>query len=218
MLIEHIRRVKRAYITPFSIVINFIVAIFYIVPYFAISSKSPVPLYMKIFIGVWIACVILSLVQERSVAKVKKSRLTVIRYLIVDILGAYIIPLSVSTIYVFASELMGIEAFDIWLTLVLCIFLSWLGMHMFLCSEYKIGIMFKSNLFKLIGIILIIGSFVYTIYLSFKVPLFDIESNKYIWISMLTIIASHLFMFSPYVNYGLYLTLIEDEADEEGEK
>ncbi|PTI28148.1 hypothetical protein BU072_12290 [Mammaliicoccus vitulinus] len=221
MLIEHIRRVKRAYITPASIIVNLLISIFYIVPYFNISSKSPLPLYLKIFFGVWIACVILSLVQEKNVAKVKKSRLTVIRYLIVDILGAYIMPLSVSTIYVFGSELMGFEAFDIWLTLVLCIFLSWLGMHMFLCSEFKIGVMFKSNLFKLIGIILIIGSLVYTFYLGLKVPLFDVESNKYIWLSMITIGTSHLFMFSPYVNFGLYLTLIEDEADEadeEGEK
>lgn len=218
MLIEIIRKIKRAYITPVSIVINFLMAFFYIVPYFAISSKSPVPPYLKIFLGVWIVCVILSLVQERSVAKVKKSRLTVLRYLVVDILGAYIIPLSVSTIYIFASELMGYEAFDIWLTLVLCVFLSWLGMHIFLFSEFKIGTMFKSNLFKIIGLILIIGSFVYTIYLGFKVPLFDDESNKFIWISMIFLFTSHLFMLSPYFNFGLYLDLIEDEAYKEVEE
>ncbi|SCS66602.1 DUF5079 family protein [Staphylococcus caeli] len=205
MSTEILKNIKLAYITPFSIVINILILIFYIVPFFVSGNGDALPLYLIVFIVFWLTCVVVSLIQEKRYRKVKVSKISAIRYLITNILCAYVIPLAVSTIYVFASELMNIHAFDIWLSLVMSTFLSWLGMHMILFSEFQIGVLFKNRIFKLLGLLLVIGGFIYVAYLGFYVPMYDEESNKFIWISLIILIASHAYMIRPYFNLGLFL-------------
>ncbi|MBW0767850.1 MULTISPECIES: DUF5079 family protein [Staphylococcaceae] len=215
MSTEILKKIKLAYITPFSIVINFLILFFYIVPFFVADKDEPLPLYIIIFIAFWLMCVVVSLIQEKRHSKVKISKISVIRYLIVDILSAYVMPLALSTIYVFASELMSINAFNIWLSLLVCTFISWLGMHMFLFSEFQIGVLFKKSIFKLLGILLMIVGFIYIAYLGFHVPIYDEDSNKFIWLSLIVIIASHAFMIRPYFNLGLFFESLSIGSEKE---
>ncbi|MCM3518695.1 DUF5079 family protein [Staphylococcus xylosus] len=215
MSTEILKKIKLAYITPFSIVINFLILIFYIVPYFVADRDEPLPLYIIVFILFWLTCVVLSLIQEKRYRKVKISKMSAIRYLIVNVLCAYVMPLSVSTIYVFASELMTIHAFNIWLSLLMCTFISWLGMHMLLFSEFQIGMLFKNAIFKWLGILFMLGGFIYIAYLGFHVPIYDEDSNKFIWLSLIVLIASHAYMIRPYFNLGLFFESLSIGSEEE---
>ena len=66
MSTEILKKIKLAYITQFSIVINFLILFFYIVPFFVADKDEPLPLYIIIFIAFWLMCVVVSLIQDKG--------------------------------------------------------------------------------------------------------------------------------------------------------
>ncbi|WP_323703692.1 DUF5079 family protein [Mammaliicoccus sp. Dog046] len=210
-----LKKLKLSYLAPFAIIVNIFVAIFLIVPYFTISNKQSIPMYLKLFLIFWCVCSILSIIQERRSNKVTDSIIMARIYLIINILGAYILPLAFGTIYVFAAELFAYKVFDKWLELLLYIVVSWLGMHIFLKSEFKIGKLLNNVIFRIIGVVLIIGSFVYIIRLGFAVPEYDAESKRFILFSIVPLIVAHSYIVRAYFNYGLYLEYLKDDSEQE---
>ncbi|WP_251521755.1 MULTISPECIES: DUF5079 family protein [Staphylococcus] len=216
---EILQHLKMAYLTPYSLVLNIIISIFYIIPYFTIKKDldTSIPLYLKVFIFLWILFVILSLIQERRVLKVKNSKMTAIRYLVITILAAFVIPLATSTIYIFAAELQYHEVFDIWLRLALSVIISWFGSHLVLGRAFEVTKLFKLKLFTYIGFIIIIIPFIYLAYIGFIVPAGQDESNKFIWVSLLVLFGAHLFIITPYAYLGEYFKKLKNPTEEGGE-
>ncbi|PTK14427.1 MULTISPECIES: DUF5079 family protein, partial [Staphylococcus] len=126
------------------------------------------------------------------------------RYIIVNILCGYSIPTALASVYVFGATVNGFEVFNYWLMIVGAMFLSWLGLHIILSSEFDISNYIKGNIFKLIGLVIKLAAFGLLIYLTVIVPSTQ-DENKFIWLSILIVIAIDLFIGRSYFNLSLFL-------------
>lgn len=196
-----IQNIKKAYISPFAIVINALTLFFYLVMFFHDDLLLKLPIY--IFIGFWVLINIIYFIQERNNTYKTTSR-AAYRYIIVNILCGYSIPTALASVYVFGATVNGFEVFNYWLMIVGAMFLSWLGLHIILSSEFDISNYIKGNIFKLIGLVIKLAAFGLLIYLTVIVPSTQ-DENKFIWLSILIVIAIDLFIGRSYFNLSLFL-------------
>ncbi|PTK13982.1 DUF5079 domain-containing protein, partial [Staphylococcus saprophyticus] len=61
-----IQNIKKAYISPFAIVINALTLFFYLVMFFHDDLLLKLPIYIYIFIGFWVLINIIYFIQERN--------------------------------------------------------------------------------------------------------------------------------------------------------
>ncbi|MCE7782235.1 DUF5079 family protein [Staphylococcus arlettae] len=198
-----IQNIKKAYISPFAIVINALTLFFYLVMFFHDDLLLKLPIYIYIFIGFWVLINIIYFIQERNNTYKTTSR-AAYRYIIVNILCGYSIPTALASVYVFGATVNGFEVFNYWLMIVGAMFLSWLGLHIILSSEFDISNYIKGNIFKLIGLVIKLAAFGLLIYLTVIVPSTQ-DENKFIWLSILIVIAIDLFIGRSYFNLSLFL-------------
>ena len=71
-------------------------------------------------------------------------------------------------------------------------------------SEFDISNYIKGNIFKLIGLVIKLAAFGLLIYLTVIVPSTQ-DENKFIWLSILIVIAIDLFIGRSYFNLSLFL-------------
>ncbi|SCS66839.1 DUF5079 family protein [Staphylococcus caeli] len=159
-------------------------------------------MYIYVFVLFWILINIIYFIQERN-EKFKTNRSSVIRYLIINILCGYSIPTAMASIYVFGATVNGFEVFNYWILIVVAMFLSWLGLHLILCNEFEIVQNTNGNLSKIIGVALKILAIGILIYLKVVVPSTQ-DENKFIWLSIIPIIAIDVFLGRSYFNYALF--------------
>ncbi|PTH25166.1 DUF5079 family protein [Staphylococcus arlettae] len=198
-----IQNIKKAYISPFAIVINALTLFFYLVMFFHDDLLLKLPIYIYIFIGFWVLINIIYFIQEINNTYKTTSR-AAYRYIIVNILCGYSIPTALASVYVFGATVNGFEVFNYWLMIVGAMFLSWLGLHIILSSEFDISNYIKGNIFKLIGLVIKLAAFGLLIYLTVIVPSTQ-DENKFIWLSILIVIAIDLFIGRSYFNLSLFL-------------
>ncbi|RIO97997.1 DUF5079 family protein [Staphylococcus gallinarum] len=210
---KFVKNIKKAYITPFAIVINTLTLFFYSIMFFHDDLLLKLPTYIYIFIGFWVLINLIYFIQEKN--NVYKTNIrAVYRYIIVNILCGYSIPTALASIYVFGATVNGFEVFDYWLMIIGAMFMSWLGLHLILSSEFEISKYIKGNLFKLIGIVLKLAAFALLIYLTLMVPTTQ-DENKFICLSIIIIIAIDFFIGRSYFNYAFYITAKEGKYGDE---
>ncbi|MEX2948699.1 DUF5079 family protein [Staphylococcus warneri] len=200
---QYVEKIKKSYMSIFGIVINALTLLFYLILYYYGNLFGKLPIYINVFLAFWILTNIVLIVQERN-NKIKVDHISVLRYLIVNIVSGFSIALGFSTIYVFGAIVNGYEVFSYWLLIIGSMMLSFLGSHIFFCSEFEISKNFSNNFFNLIGILLKLSSFIILIYISIIVPVTQKENN-FIWLSILILLVIDSFLIRPYFNYGLYV-------------
>ena len=208
-----VENIKNAYLTPLAIFVNILATITYVMPIFSENLAKKLPLYLYLFLGFWIIINIIHYLQERS-KTVRIDKFSVFRYFIINILCGYSIPLALSSTYIVGATINGFEVFNYWLLLVGANILSWLGLHIFLCSEFEISKAMSGMIYNLLGIIILIISIGLIIYLSIAVPSTG-DDSKYIWMSIIPLLCAELLIGRSYLNLSLYLDPENDSEKEE---
>lgn len=209
---EFVKNIKKAYITPFGIFINALTLLFCSILFFYNDLSNKLPQYIYIFFIFWVAINIIYYIQDKR-ESFKTNKLVVIRYIVVNVLCGYSIPMAFASVYVFGATSYGFQVFDYWLMIMGSMLLSWLGLHIFVISEFDISSKFSGTIFNLLGILLKLISFASLIYLSLKVPAIQ-DENNFIWGSMIIIICSDLLIGRSYFNYAFYITAKEEKKGE----
>ncbi|MCE3022114.1 DUF5079 domain-containing protein [Staphylococcus pasteuri] len=206
---QYIEKIKRSYISVVSVVVNCLTLIFYGVLYYYGNLSNSLPIYIYIFIAFWVITNITLFIQERS-KTTKTSHSNILKYLLLNIICGFSITLAFSTIYVFGAIANGYEVFNYWLLIAGSTLLSFIGTHIFFCSEFEISKHFSNNFYNLLGILVKVCSFISLIYISLIVPVTQ-QENNFIWLSILILLAIDSLLIRPYFNYGLYLFNIREK-------
>ncbi|RIM32914.1 DUF5079 family protein, partial [Staphylococcus caprae] len=101
-----------------------------------------------------------------------------------------------------------------WIYILITYIFSWIGLHLFCISEFEIIQTTINGLLKIIGIIIALASIVSILYLSFIVPR-TAEENKFIWASIIALIAVYAILIRSYFNYSLYLTIKKSDKEKQ---
>ena len=210
--LKFVENIKVAYLTPLALFMNAIALVMYSMEFFPADLINKVPRYIYIYLAFWVVINIVSVAQEKS-KKVRTSKVSVFRYMLVNILCGYSIAIAIASVYVFGATAHGNEVFNYWLMIIGAVFISWLGLHIFLCSEFEIIPAMSNGAFKGLGILIKLISIGILIYLSKTVP-YVYDENDYIWMSIIPLLCAELLIGRSYFNLSLYLDSEDNKESE----
>lgn len=98
MLKQAVRNIKNAYLTPFGIAINGLTILFYGILLSLNNTYQRLPIYIIIFIVLWLIINIISILQERN-KSINLSKKHVLTYMIVNVLCGYSLIIAFISIY-----------------------------------------------------------------------------------------------------------------------
>ena len=210
---QYINDIKKAYITPLSILFIVLMSIMNAVVIIANIDKIQIPFYYVLFLIVVVIINIISIIKEKM-KKVYYTKNAALVYLIITILAGYSLPLLVSSFFMTGPMTQGLNVVGYWLIVMILTFLSFLAVHIFVVREFKITTQFDSIIVRIFAVLLKLASMIGLIYMSWIVPSVA-EENRSIGISVLIIIASDLLIIRNYFSYSMYL--YECELKKKGE-
>ena len=210
--LKFVENIKLAYLTPLSLFMNTFALLIYTIIFFLKELINKLPTYMYIYLAFWVIINLVSVAQEKS-KKVRTSKVSVFRYMLVNILCGYSIAIAIASIYVFGAAINSYDVFNYWLMIIGAIFLSWLGLHIMLCSEFEIIPAMSNGGFKGLGILIKLISIGILIYLGMTVPTTS-EENRFIWLSIVPLLCAELLIGRSYFNLSLYLDPEEINTNE----
>ncbi|UXU57151.1 DUF5079 family protein [Staphylococcus agnetis] len=210
---QYINDIKKAYITPLSILIIAVMSIMNAVVIIANIDTIQIPFYYVLFLIVVVIINIISIIKEKM-KKVYYTKKSALIYLIITILAGYSLPLLVSSFFMTGPMTQSLNVVGYWLIVMILTFLSFLAVHIFVVREFRITTRFDSITVRIFAVLLKLASMIGLIYMSWIVPSVA-EENRSIGISVLFIIASDLLIIRNYFSYSMYL--YECELKKKGE-
>ncbi|MDT0693155.1 DUF5079 family protein [Staphylococcus chromogenes] len=213
MKAKYINDIKKAYITPLSILIIAVMSIMNAVVIIANIDTIQIPFYYVLFLIVVVIINIISIIKEKM-KKVYYTKKAALVYLIITILAGYSLPLLVSSFFMTGPMTQSLNVVGYWLIVMILTFLSFLAVHIFVVREFRITTRFDSITVRIFAVLLKLASMIGLIYMSWIVPSVA-EENRSIGISVLIIIASDLLIIRNYFSYSMYL--YECELKKKGE-
>ncbi len=114
-----------------------------------------------------------------------------VKYLTLNVIVGYTLPLLLASIYVFGVAGFGFDVFNYWLGIVMMLFISWLGLFLFYKNKFD-----SENPNKAVNVIAIIiklFAFGGLFYISTIVPN-TADEAKFIYTSILINLASDVFL------------------------
>ncbi|MFW3611093.1 DUF5079 family protein [Staphylococcus caprae] len=214
---EVVFNIKKAYLTPFGIAINGLTILFYGILLPLNNTYQRLPIYIIVFIALWLLINIISICQERN-KRIDLNKKQVLTYMAVNILCGYSLIIAMSSIYFIGATVNEFNVFNYWLYLLIILFVSWIGFHLFCISNFKIINLSINNLIKIIGIILTLISLISLLYLGLIVPVTDGENN-FIFCGLIALLCVYALLIRSYYNYSWYLYLVKNgEKETEREK
>lgn len=153
---------------------------------------------------------IMMYIQEKN-ENYKVEKRYVVRYLTLNVIVGYTLPLLLASIYVFGVAGFGFDVFNYWLGIVMMLFISWLGLFLFYKNEFD-----SENPNKAVNVIAIIiklFAFGGLFYISTIVPN-TADEEKFIYTSILINLASDALLVRSYFNYALYKGIKKDIENE----
>lgn len=212
MLKQAVRNIKNAYLTPFGIAINGLTILFYGILLSLNNTYQRLPIYIIIFIVLWLIINIISILQERN-KSINLSKKYVLTYMIVNVLCGYSLIIAFISIYFIGATVNEFNVFNYWLYLLIILLVSWIGFHLFCISYFKVIDLSINKLIQVIGIILIILSIISLIYFAFIVPITDGE-NMFIVGGIIALLCVYGLLTRSYYNYSWYLYLMKNGEEE----
>ena len=211
-----IETIQHSHLIGFSLV-NFIIFAFYFFIYEGPGIKGSMPLYMKVYLIVSLLLWLLLYLQEREYIfknfNQSNYKNRVITYMIINLLSGYNIPFLISSAYAFYFANSRDDTFTYWLLIGGLIIISALGLFLFCLGEFEMFGIKNGSFIRIIGILIVLITFGTLLYLSFVVPV-DSEENRTIWMGMIMLFCSHMFIGRSY----FYLGLLNYNIKEEGVK
>ena len=127
MLKQAVRNIKNAYLTPFGIAINGLTILFYGILLSLNNTYQRLPIYIIIFIVLWLIINIISILQERN-KSINLSKKHVLTYMIVNVLCGYSLIIAFISIYFIGATVNEFNVFNYWLYLLIILLVSWLSL------------------------------------------------------------------------------------------
>ncbi|MCI2954282.1 DUF5079 family protein [Staphylococcus caprae] len=213
MINKVVSNIKKAYLVQFGIVINALFLLLCGIMLPLNNAYTRIPIYLICFFVFWIIINFLSFIQERK-KKVNISKSSIIRYFVINTLCGYSLVIIVATLYFIGATVNNFNVGEYWIYILITYIFSWIGLHLFCISEFEIIQTTINGLLKIIGIIIALASIVSILYLSFIVPR-TAEENKFIWASIIALIAVYAILIRSYFNYSLYLTIKKSDKEKQ---
>lgn len=211
-----INNIKNSYLIGFALV-NFIIFAFYIFLYCFIGMEGTVPNYMKIYLAISLFLWLILYLQEKGKILADFNRNNykkrVFVYMLINILAGYNIPFLISSADIFYYSGVDGEAFKYWIIIASIILLSLTGFFIFCYSEFEMFGNKQYIVLKILGVFLILLSFIALIYISFISPS-DSGESKVIWVGCFFLFGVHIIMGRVY----FYLAVLMNDIREDGLK
>ena len=211
-----INNIKNSYLIGFALV-NFIIFAFYIFLYCFIGMEGTVPNYMKIYLTISLLLWLILYLQEKGKILDNFNRNNykrrVCTYMLINILAGYNIPFLISSADIFYYSGVDGDAFKYWIIIAGIILISITGLFIFCYSEFEMFGNKQNVILKILGVFLVLLSFIALIYISFVSPS-DSGESKVIWVGCFFLFGVHIIM----VRVFFYLAVLIDDIKEDGMK
>ncbi|WP_169710793.1 hypothetical protein [Staphylococcus lutrae] len=172
-------------------------------------SEVPVTIYV-VLVAWFISCLVI--MKQDSVKNIKVDELVTLRYLIVNLVVAYMQPVAFSTGYVIGNAYTFWNTLDDWLIIQVPIVISCVSTVLFSLNEFHLAVKRAKTRLNIIAVLLKLISFILIIYFTFKVPSVG-EEYTYIWTLVVLIIPIDGYVLRSFFYYGLYIRTHRGEFD-----
>ncbi|MBU6735084.1 DUF5079 family protein [Staphylococcus aureus] len=203
---DFVRNIKRPYLTVLGVFVVAVSLFFDAIMFFYAKLYDKLPMYLLVFMAFTAVILIMKYIQEKN-ENYKVEKRYVVRYLTLNVIVGYTLPLLLASIYVFGVAGFGFDVFNYWLGIVMMLFISWLGLFLFYKNKFD-----SENPNKAVNVIAIIiklFAFGGLFYISTIVPN-TADEEKFIYTSILINLASDALLVRPYFNYALYKSIKKD--------
>ena len=201
-----VRNIKRPYLTVLGVFVVAVSLFFDAIMFFYAKLYDKLPMYLLVFMAFTAVILIMKYIQEKN-ENYKVEKRYVVRYLTLNVIVGYTLPLLLASIYVFGVAGFGFDVFNYWLGIVMMLFISWLGLFLFYKNKFD-----SENPNKAVNVIAIIiklFAFGGLFYISTIVPN-TADEEKFIYTSILINLASDALLVRSYFNYALYKSIKKD--------
>ncbi|HEG7321370.1 TPA: DUF5079 family protein [Staphylococcus aureus] len=203
---DFVRNIKRPYLTVLGVFVVAVSLFFDAIMFFYAKLYDKLPMYLLVFMAFTAVILIMKYIQEKN-ENYKVEKRYVVRYLTLNVIVGYTLPLLLASIYVFGVAGLGFDVFNYWLGIVMMLFISWLGLFLFYKNKFD-----SENPNKAVNVIAIIiklFAFGGLFYISTIVPN-TADEEKFIYTSILINLASDALLVRSYFNYALYKSIKKD--------
>lgn len=174
---DFVKNIKRPYLTVLGVFVVAYSLFFDSLMFFYGKLYDKLPVYLLVFMAFTAVILIMMYIQEKN-ENYKVEKRYVVRYLTLNVIVGYTLPLLLASIYVFGVAGFGFDVFNYWLGIVMMLFISWLGLFLFYKNKFD-----SENPNKAVNVIAIIiklFAFGGLFYISTIVPNTADEENLYI--------------------------------------
>ncbi|HDG5480821.1 TPA: DUF5079 family protein [Staphylococcus aureus] len=203
---DFVKNIKRPYLTVLGVFVVAYSLFFDSLMFFYGKLYDKLLVYLLVFMAFTAVILIMMYIQEKN-ENYKVEKRYVVRYLTLNVIVGYTLPLLLASIYVFGVAGFGFDVFNYWLGIVMMLFISWLGLFLFYKNEFD-----SENPNKAVNVIAIIiklFAFGGLFYISTIVPN-TADEEKFIYTSILINLASDALLVRSYFNYALYKSIKKD--------
>ncbi|HDI7471107.1 TPA: DUF5079 family protein [Staphylococcus aureus] len=196
---DFVKNIKRPYLTVLGVFVVAYSLFFDSLMFFYGKLYDKLPVYLLVFMAFTAVILIMMYIQEKN-ENYKVEKRYVVRYLTLNVIVGYTLPLLLASIYVFGVAGFGFDVFN-----------YWLGLFLFYKNEFD-----SENPNKAVNVIAIIiklFAFGGLFYISTIVPN-TADEEKFIYTSILINLASDALLVRSYFNYALYKSIKKDIENE----
>ncbi|MGT2596548.1 DUF5079 family protein [Staphylococcus aureus] len=131
---DFVKNIKRPYLTVLGVFVVAVSLFFDAIMFYA-KLYDKLPMYLLVFMAFTAVILIMMYIQEKN-ENYKVEKRYVVRYLTLNVIVGYTLPLLFVSIYVFGVVGFGFDVFDYCLGIILMLFISWLGLFLFYKNEF----------------------------------------------------------------------------------
>ncbi|HDE5690942.1 TPA: DUF5079 family protein [Staphylococcus aureus] len=207
---DFVRNIKRPYLTVLGVFVVAVSLFFDAIMFFYAKLYDKLPMYLLVFMAFTAVILIMKYIQEKN-ENYKVEKRYVVRYLTLNVIVGYTLPLLLASIYVFGVAGFGFDVFNYWLGIVMMLFISWLGLFLFYKNKFDSEN--PNPAVNFIAIIIKLFALATIFYISKVAPSIADEKN-FIFLSILINLGVDALLVRSYFNYALYKSVKKDIENE----
>ncbi|HEK6860050.1 TPA: DUF5079 family protein [Staphylococcus aureus] len=207
---DFVKNIKRPYLTVLGVFVVAVSLFFDAIMFFYAKLYDKLPMYLLVFMAFTAVILIMMYIQEKN-ENYKVEKRYVVRYLTLNVIVGYTLPLLFVSIYVFGVVGFGFDVFNYCLDIILMLFISWLGLFLFYKNEFDSEN--PNPAVNAIAIIIKLFAFGGIFYISLIVPVTQ-QEEIFIGLSIFINIIVDALLVRSYFNYALYKSIKKDIENE----
>ncbi|HGZ3410168.1 TPA: DUF5079 family protein [Staphylococcus aureus] len=207
---DFVKNIKRPYLTVLGVFVVAVSLFFDAIMFFYAKLYDKLPIYLLVFMAFTAVILIMMYIQEKN-ENYKVEKRYVVRYLTLNVIVGYTLPLLFVSIYVFGVVGFGFDVFNYCLGIILMLFISWLGLFLFYKNEFDSEN--PNPAVNAIAIIIKLFAFGGIFYISLIVPVTQ-QEEIFIGLSIFINIIVDALLVRSYFNYALYKSIKKDIENE----